>query len=75
MNLIWKIYKGKKINMMIFLKTLKVVRDHPLKQVIGDPIESVRTIRALGKTCEFVAYISQMEPKNYEVGSTLCKKN
>ena len=46
-------------------KTWKVVRDHPLDQVIGDLIKGVRTRGALRKTCEYATYISQMEPKNF----------
>ena len=34
------------------LKTWKLVRDHPIDQVIGDPIQGVRTRGALKDTCE-----------------------
>ena len=47
-------------------KTWKYVRDHPIDQVIGDPIQGVRTRGALKKTCEYAAYISQLEPKNFK---------
>ena len=39
-------------------KTWKYIRDHPIDQVIGDPIQGVGTIRALKDTCEYAAYIS-----------------
>ena len=42
-----------------------MVRDHPLNQVIGDLIKSVRTRGALRETCEYAAYISQIKAKNF----------
>ena len=42
------------------------MRDHPINQVIGDPIQGVRTRRAFKDTCEYAAYISQLEPKNFK---------
>ena len=42
------------------------MRDHPIDQVIGDPIQGVRTRGALKDTCEYAAYISQLEPKNFK---------
>ena len=47
-------------------KTWKFVKNHPIDQVIGDPIQGVRTKGALKDTCEFAAYISQLEPKNFK---------
>ena len=47
-------------------KTWKFVRDHPIDQVIGDPIQGVRTRGALKDTCEYAVYISQLEPKNFK---------
>ena len=47
-------------------KTWKFVRDHPIDQVIRNPIQGVRTRGALKETCEYVAYISQLEPKNFK---------
>ena len=47
-------------------KTWKFVRDHPIDQVIGDPVQGVRTRGALKDTCEYAAYISQLEPKNFK---------
>ena len=47
-------------------KIWKFVRDHPTDQVIGDPIQGVRTRGALKDTCKYAAYISQMEPKNFK---------
>ena len=47
-------------------KPWKYVRDHPIDQVIGDPIQGVRTRRVLKETCEYAAYISQLEPKNFK---------
>ena len=39
-------------------KTWKYIRNHPIDQVIRDPIQRVRTSRALKDTCKYVAYIS-----------------
>nr|GEW56421.1 putative ribonuclease H-like domain-containing protein [Tanacetum cinerariifolium] len=42
-------------------------KDHPLKQVIGNPSQSVRTRRQLksdGEMCMFTLTVSQTEPKN-----------
>ena len=47
-------------------KTWKLVKDHPIDQVIGDPVQGVRTRGALKDTCEYAAYISQLEPKNFK---------
>ena len=47
-------------------KTWKYVRDHSIDQVIDDPIQGVRTKGALKETCEYAAYISQLEPKNFK---------
>ena len=44
-------------------KTWKFVKDHPIDQVIGDPIQGVRTRWALKDTCENTAYFSQMSLK------------
>ena len=37
-----------------------------MDQVIGDPIQGVRTKWALKETCENPAYISQIEPKSFK---------
>ena len=42
------------------------MRDHPIDQVIGDPVQGVRTKGALKDTCECADYISQLEPKNFK---------
>ena len=47
-------------------KTWKFVRDHPIDQVIGNPIQGVRTRGAMKDTCEYAAYISLLEPKNFK---------
>ena len=47
-------------------KTWKFVRDHPIDQVIGYSIQGMRTRGALKDTCEYAAYISQLEPKNFK---------
>ena len=41
-----------------FPKIWKYIRDHPIDQVIGDPIQGVRTREALKDTCEYATYIS-----------------
>ena len=62
------------------LKTWKFVRDHLIDQVIGDLVQRVRTRGALKDTCEYAAYISQLEPtsrkpKMKKAGYWPCKKN
>ena len=47
-------------------KTWKFVRDHPIYQVIRDPIQRVRIRDELKDTCEYAAFISQLEPKNFK---------
>ena len=47
-------------------KTWKYIRDLPIDQVIGDPIQGARTKGALKETCEYATYISQLEPKNFK---------
>ena len=47
-------------------KTWKFVRDHPIDQVIEDPVQGVKTRGALKDTCEYAANISQLEPKNFK---------
>ena len=47
-------------------KTWKFIRDHPIDQVIGDPVQGVRTRGALKDTYEYATYISQLEPKNFK---------
>ena len=63
------------------------MRDHLIDQVIGDPVQGVRTRGALKDTCEYASYISQLEPKNFKkaenekeaankkAGLWPCKKN
>nr|GFC09499.1 Gag-Pol polyprotein [Tanacetum cinerariifolium] len=44
-------------------------KDHPLEQVIGNPSQSVRTIRQLesdSEMCMFALTVSRTEPKNIE---------
>ena len=48
------------------LKTWKFMKDHPIDQVIRDPVQGVRTRGALKDTCENATYISQLEPKNFK---------
>nr|GFC38636.1 Gag-Pol polyprotein [Tanacetum cinerariifolium] len=43
------------------------IKDHPLEQVIGNPLQSVRTRRQLesdAKMCMFALTVSRTEPKN-----------
>ena len=47
-------------------KTWKYIKDHPIDQVIRYPIQGVRIRGALKNTCEYTAYISQLEPKNFK---------
>ena len=37
-----------------------------MDQVIGDPIQGVRTKGALKETCEYAVFISQIKPKNFK---------
>ncbi|WRX21645.1 zinc finger protein [Theobroma cacao] len=47
-------------------RSWRFVRDHPQDQIIGDISQGVRTRRVTRETCEFSAFISQIEPKNFE---------
>lgn len=47
-------------------RSWRFVRDHPQDQIIGDISQGVRTRKATRETCEFSAFISQIEPKNFE---------
>ena len=47
-------------------KTWKYIKNHSIDQVIRDPIQGVRTRGALKDTCDYAAYISQLEPKNFK---------
>ena len=62
----WRYYNKKEDQHEDLPKSWKFVRDHPIDQVIGDPIQGVKTRGALKDTCEYVAYISQLEPKNFK---------
>ena len=39
-------------------KTWKLIRDHLINQVIGDPIQGVKTKGALKETCKYAAFTS-----------------
>ena len=70
------LYHSKSINKMISIKhkfishhqelSLLIVKDHPIDQVIRDSIQGIRTRWALKETCEYAAFISQINPKNFK---------
>ena len=39
-----------------------------MNQVIGDPIQGVKTNGALRETCEYATFTSQIEPKELQGG-------
>ena len=45
-------------------KDWKFVINHPQDQIIGNPSSGVRTISSLRNSCNNLAFISQIEPKN-----------
>ncbi|WRX08786.1 Reverse transcriptase [Theobroma cacao] len=47
-------------------KSWRFVRDHPQDQIISEISQGVKTRKATRETYEFAAFISQIEPKNFE---------
>ncbi|MGV7994836.1 hypothetical protein PJP12_29635, partial [Mycobacterium kansasii] len=43
---------------------LRTVKDHPTKQILGNPLTGVRTRRQLEDICNYVCFTSQIEPSN-----------
>ena len=39
---------------------------HPIDQILGDPSQGVTTRSSLRNLCNFIAFISQIEPKNFK---------
>ena len=39
---------------------------HPIDQILGDPSQGVTTRNSLRNLCNFIAFISQIEPKNFK---------
>ncbi|WRX11049.1 Integrase [Theobroma cacao] len=50
------------------LRSWRYVKDHPQELIIRDITQSVKTRRGVRETCEFSAFISQIEPKTFEEG-------
>ncbi|MBE2321394.1 hypothetical protein DVA67_036110, partial [Solirubrobacter sp. CPCC 204708] len=46
-------------------KAWKFVRNHPIDQIIGDPSRKVSTRSNLRDGCNHIAFVSQIEPKNF----------
>ncbi len=45
-------------------QTLRISKDHPESNIIGDPHEGIRTRRQL--VCGVACYVSMLEPKNVD---------
>ena len=44
----------------------KIVANHPIDQILGDPSQGVATRSSLKNICNNVAFLSQIEPKNID---------
>lgn len=45
-----------------FPKGLRLRKDHPIQNVIGNISKKVTTRQSLNKVCNFMAFVSQIEP-------------
>ena len=46
-------------------KEWRFVHNHPTNLIIGDPSKGVTTRNSLRNICENLAFLSQIEPKNF----------
>ena len=44
----------------------KFVHNHPTEQILGDPLQGVKTRSSLRNICNHLAFLSQIEPKRFE---------
>ena len=48
-----------------FSKEWRLVHNHPISLIIGDPLKGVTTRNSVRNICGNLAFISQIEPKNF----------
>jgi hypothetical protein len=53
-----------------FPKSWRIVKDHPIDQILGDPSQGVNTRSSLRNVCNNMAFVSEIEPKNIEEAET-----
>ena len=46
-------------------ESLREVPFHPLENIIGDPHEGIRTLSSVNQMIAHCAFVSQIEPKNF----------
>jgi hypothetical protein len=51
-------------------KSWRIVKNHPIDQILGDPSQGVNTQSSLRNVCNNVAFVSEIEPKNIEEAET-----
>jgi hypothetical protein len=51
-------------------KSWRIVKNHPIDQILGDPSQGVNTRSSLRNVCNNVAFVSEIEPKNIEEAET-----
>jgi hypothetical protein len=53
-----------------FPKSWRIVKDHPIDQILGDPSHGVNTRSSLRNVCNNMAFVSEIEPENIEEAET-----
>jgi uncharacterized membrane-anchored protein len=53
-----------------FHKPWRIVEDHPIDQILGDPSQGVNTRSSLRNVCNNIAFVSEIERKNIEEAKT-----
>jgi hypothetical protein len=53
-----------------FPKSWRIVKDHPIDQILGDPSQGVNTRSSLRNVCNNMTFVSEIEPKNIEEAET-----
>jgi hypothetical protein len=51
-------------------KSWRIVKNHPIDQILGDPSQGVNTRSSLRNVCNNMAFVSEIEPKNIEEAET-----
>ena len=53
-----------------FPESWRIVKNHPIDQILGDPSQGVITRSSLRNVCNNMAFVSDIEPKNIEEAET-----
>jgi hypothetical protein len=53
-----------------FPKSWRIVKDHPIDIILGDPSQGINTRSSLRNMCNNMAFVSEIEPKNIEEAET-----